>query len=65
MKVAFGENPKMNYAGQGISPTTRMAIAGMLRQELTKATQYVEQRGKVPYDFHYESWVLSSEERFL
>lgn len=27
MKVAFGENPKMNYAGQGISPTTRMAIA--------------------------------------
>ena len=57
MKVAFGENPKMNYAGQGTSPTTRMAIAGMLRQELTKARQYVEQRGKVPYDFHYESWV--------
>ncbi len=57
MKVAFGENPKMNYAGQGISPTTRMAIAGMLRQELTRAAQYVEQRGKVPYDFHYESWV--------
>ena len=27
MKVAFGENPKVNYSGQGKSPSTRMAIA--------------------------------------
>ena len=35
MKVAFGENPKVNYSGQGKSPSTRMAIAGLLREELT------------------------------
>jgi len=32
MKVAFGENPKVNYGGQGKSPATRMAIAAMLRE---------------------------------
>ncbi len=40
MKVAFGENPKVNYSGQGKMPATRMAIAGMLREELFKAEQY-------------------------
>ena len=35
MKVAFGENPKVNYSGQGKSPSTRMAIARMLREELS------------------------------
>ena len=34
MKIAFGENPKVNYSGQGKSPSTRMAIAGMLRREI-------------------------------
>ena len=34
MKVAFGENPKVNYSGQNKSPVTRMAIAAMLRREL-------------------------------
>ena len=56
MKVAFGENPKVNYAGQGVSPTTRMAIAGMLREELFKARQYIENTGKVEIDLHYEAW---------
>ena len=32
MKIAFGENPKVNYSGQGKSPATRMAIAAMLRE---------------------------------
>ena len=40
LKVAFGENPKVNYSGQGKSPSTRMAIAGILREELTKALSY-------------------------
>lgn len=57
MKVAFGENPKANFSEQGISPVTRMAIAGMLREELIHARQYMEQRGHIPHDFHYESWV--------
>lgn len=44
MKVAFGENPKVNYSGQGKSPSTRMAIAGMLRRELFEARNYQRQK---------------------
>lgn len=44
MKVAFGENPKVNYSGQGKSPVTRMAIAGILRKELSEAKEYLEQK---------------------
>lgn len=57
MKVAFGENPKANFEDAGISPVTRMGIAGLLRQELTRACQYLDQRGKIEPDFHYEAWV--------
>ena len=57
MKVAFGENPKTNYDNMGISPVTRMAVAGLLRQELTKACQYYKKRGQIEPDFHYEAWV--------
>lgn len=57
MKVAFGENPKTNYDNIGISPVTRMGVAGLLRQELTKACQYYKKRGQVEPDFHYEAWV--------
>ncbi len=45
MKVAFGENPKKNYGGQGNMPSTRMAIAAMLREELTNAREYAKGRG--------------------
>ena len=59
MKVAFGENPKVNYSGQGTSPSTRMAIAAMLREELTNAVSYREKREKqdAPVDFRYECWL--------
>ncbi|MDE5716937.1 MAG: amidohydrolase [Lachnospiraceae bacterium] len=60
MKVAFGENPKVNYSGQGVSPSTRMAIAALLREELTKAAAYREKREKnkdVEKDFRYECWL--------
>lgn len=58
MKVAFGENPKVNYAGMNTSPVTRMAIAGMLREELFNARSYLEKRGRndVDYNLHYEAW---------
>lgn len=58
MKIAFGENPKVNYAGLGTSPVTRMAIAGMLRDELTKARQYLKdyKENNTEYNFHYEAW---------
>lgn len=44
MKIAFGENPKVNFSGMGKSPVTRMAIAGMLRRELFEAKKYYEKR---------------------
>lgn len=66
MKVAFGENPKVNYSGQNISPVTRMSIAAKLREELTKAKEYHWQINENPEkapDFRYECWlpVLSGE----
>lgn len=59
MKVAFGENPKVNYGDQGSSPVTRMAIAAMLREELSKAGQYRKRRqaGGAEPDFRYECWL--------
>lgn len=64
MKVAFGENPKVNYSGQNQSPATRMAIAGMLRQELhdaqaycTKRNNALEQGDAFETDFSKECWV--------
>ena len=64
MKVAFGESPKVNYSGQGKSPSTRMAIAGMLREELTRASQYARNKKKAlddgesfEEDFCLECWL--------
>lgn len=58
LKVAFGENPKVNYSGMGKSPSTRMAIADMLRKELMGARQYLDNRGKnKERDLHYEAYV--------
>ncbi|MDE5589245.1 MAG: amidohydrolase [Acetatifactor sp.] len=64
MKVAFGENPKVNYSGQGKSPATRMSIAGMLREELTRAAAYAGkkkeagQKGECfEQDFQLECWL--------
>ncbi|MDE6365597.1 MAG: amidohydrolase [Lachnospiraceae bacterium] len=58
MKIAFGENPKMNYAGMNTSPVTRMAIAGLLREELAGARDYLEKRdqGSADVNLHYEAW---------
>lgn len=64
MKVAFGENPKVNYSGQNMSPSTRMAIAGMLRRELFEACAYQKQKEKAKQagedfeeDFTKECWL--------
>lgn len=64
MKVAFGENPKVNYSGQGKSPSTRMAIAAMLRQEISEALDYLKRKEKAleaqeyfQEDFGKESWI--------
>ena len=64
MKIAFGENPKVNYSGQNQSPATRMAIAGLLRQELHDARLYYERRRAAmdngesfETDFAKECWI--------
>ncbi|MCI5953319.1 MAG: amidohydrolase [Lachnospiraceae bacterium] len=64
MKVAFGENPKVNYSGQGKSPSTRMAVAAMLREELYRAREYARKRKETKEkgecfedDFRLECWL--------
>lgn len=64
MKIAFGENPKVNYSGQGKMPSTRMAIASLLRQELTEAVDYYRRKREAQQknesfqeDFTKECWI--------
>lgn len=42
IKVAFGENPKTVYNERKQSPSTRMATAAILRENLMKAKEYKE-----------------------
>jgi imidazolonepropionase-like amidohydrolase len=46
LKVAFGENPKRTYSNQKKSPSTRMATAAILREQLFKARIYKEKLEK-------------------
>ena len=64
MKVAFGENPKGVYGQNGKKkPVTRMGIAALLRENLSKAKNYAKELetaekegGKKPaYDFRLEA----------
>ena len=61
MKIAFGENPKKNYGDQNTMPSTRMSIGSILREELTAAQQYHDQKrqgndGFQP-DYQMECWL--------
>jgi imidazolonepropionase-like amidohydrolase len=40
MKFALGENPKSAYRERNLTPATRMAIAGVIREQLSKAKRY-------------------------
>lgn len=64
MKAAFGENPKSCYSAKGKSPTTRMAIVSLLREEFFHATRYknCKERAKsvnedFDIDFRLEPWI--------
>lgn len=61
LKVAFGENPKRTYSNQKKSPSTRMATAAILREQLFKARAYkekLENADKKPdYDMKLEPLV--------
>ncbi|QSQ09258.1 Dihydroorotase [Koleobacter methoxysyntrophicus] len=52
LKVAFGENPKRVYQAQKKTPSTRMATAALLRENLVKAQNYMKklERGKEDSD---------------
>jgi len=42
IKFALGENPKVTYNSREQTPTTRMAIAALIRETLLKAQRYQE-----------------------
>ena len=44
IKFANGENPKGAYGGKNMAPGTRMKIAALQREQLTKAQAYKRQR---------------------
>ncbi len=63
-KIAFGENPKSCYGKDEKTPQTRMAIASLLRENLKKAEEYLEEmelymehedHDKPEYDIRMES----------
>ena len=41
IKLAFGENPMTTFGMNGNTPSTRMGIAGIIREELFNARQYL------------------------
>lgn len=59
MKAAFGENPKSNYEGKGMMPSTRMTIGSMLREELFEAREYLRPEKNAQAqekDYRKECW---------
>ena len=54
IKIAFGENPKTNYGINGNIPSTRMAIASLIREEMFLARQYFNEQNQT--DFSMECY---------
>ena len=44
MKFSLGENPKMTYLDKDQAPVTRMGVAALIREALSKATRYKQQK---------------------
>lgn len=64
MKLAFGENPKSMYGDKDKMPSTRMGIAALIREELSKGQEYWQEKkeaekNKEPFkkDFKKECWI--------
>ena len=68
LKIAFGENPKRVYSEQKKSPSTRMAVAAILRENLVAARNYMDKLEKAKddpekkpdRDLKLKSWSRSS-----
>ncbi len=50
LKAAFGENPKRVYTERKTVPTTRMGVAGVLREALLKAQTYMAKQARYKDD---------------
>lgn len=55
IKLSFGENPISSYGSSGKMPATRMGIAAVIREELHRAKQYLE-NGSEQKDFRLECY---------
>lgn len=61
MKFALGENPKRIYKGKNAEPSTRMATAAIIREQLERARQYAakkESGESLTYDTKLEALSL-------
>lgn len=56
IKVAFGENPMTCYGPGGNMPSTRMGIASLIREELSRARQYMDGNPGQNPDFALECY---------
>ncbi len=63
IKMALGENPKSVYHGKNLAPSTRMATASLIREELFKARRYMEdlQRAQEDEDVDAPEFDMKSE----
>ncbi|MCL4426189.1 MAG: amidohydrolase, partial [Firmicutes bacterium] len=50
LKAAMGENPKRVYGNQKKMPSTRMGVAGIMREALTKGQNYLQKLNKAAAD---------------
>lgn len=63
IKMALGENPKSVYHGKNQTPSTRMATAALIREELFKAQRYLKdlERSEEDEDFDAPEFDIKSE----
>lgn len=63
IKMALGENPKSVYHGKNLAPSTRMATASLIREELFKTQRYLQdlQRSEEDEDFDAPEFDMKSE----
>ena len=50
MKMALGENPKTTYHGKSQTPVTRMATAAIIREQLSQAVRYRQDKLRAQED---------------
>lgn len=63
IKIAFGENPMTCYGMNGNMPSTRMGIASLIREELSRARQYMEMNDGSQKEFGMECYRALFEKR--